>query len=544
MTTPIGEWEFGDNLPPQDSKVVAIHACLTHIGQVLYFHCRSYPFWTRVYDPQSNSIPNYNLVVPKWPVYYEADENNPAYPIQASKIFCSGHCFLPDGKILVAGGELNNPFPDSFIPIAPDRGLRYSFIFDPNNESDPWSITGPENNPHIMEKGRWYPTLTLLHNGNVLTMAGLTDEVVEIPHDPGKFTILFNKIPEIYFPSGTSAGWFQFQNEAALLPKDIFYSYPDAHVIPSGSLSGKVFYASTQLVPDINDPPSYTEGYSQIFDPFATGSGPYWTPISNRRTTPSEASAGLILPIRLSDENKSRVIITGGRWETFLDRIDLINLDPEEGSPVWESSAGKMNYARADHNAVLLPDRSLFIAGGVDSNGSVLFPELLDTDTLESIPYTPPEMEIARNYHSIGILLPDARILMGGGRVNDSGDVEDDTERRFSIFKPGYLMDGDRPVITAAPTNITYNEPFIITVDGDYDVDSMALMKTGSVTHGNNMDQRYIELSFEFVIGPVTTVDYSVTAPLNSYIAPPGYYMLFVLKEKLKVILENGRFLL
>lgn len=149
MAEPIGEWEED---APEDSKVVAVHACLTHLGHVLFFHCRSYPFWTRLYDPGTNEISEENYVVPKWPVYYEAASPLvQAYTIQASKIFCSGHCFLPNGKLLVAGGELNNPYPDAFEPIAPDRGLRYSFIFDPDPDVDPgppvpatdfWSVTG------------------------------------------------------------------------------------------------------------------------------------------------------------------------------------------------------------------------------------------------------------------------------------------------------------------------------------------------------------------------------------------------------------------
>ncbi|MCB0727470.1 MAG: DUF1929 domain-containing protein [Ignavibacteriae bacterium] len=532
MAPPLGEWEEGVNLPPIDSKVVAIHACLTNLGQVLYFHCRSYPFWTRLYDPVNNSVSDYNLVVPKWPIYYEEDENNPSYPIQPSKIFCSGHTFLPDGKILFAGGELNNPYPESFSPTAPDRGLRYSFIFDPANETDAWTITGPENNPFIMKKGRWYPTLTLLNDGTVLTVGGLTDEVIENPYDPGNYTVVQNRLVEIYIPSGMSAGWKLFNDPAAILPIDISYSYPDAHVIPVGSLAGKVFYATTQSVPGISDPVVYTDGYSQIFDPFATGSGPYFTAISNRRTTPSEASSGVLLPFRLSSNENARVLLTGGWWENFLNRIDLINLDPSTGTPLWESNASNMTYARADHNAILLPDRSLLFVGGVNSNGSVLIPELLDTDNLDWISNSLPQMPVARRYHSIGILLPDARILMGGGRVEDSGDVEDDTERRLSIYKPGYLMDGDRPVLINTPSEITYNELFSITVDGNYALDSIALMKPGSVTHGNNMDQRYIELSFEQIIGPGPTAEYSLTAPLNSFIAPPGYYMLFVLKDK------------
>lgn len=65
-----------------------------------------------------------------------------------------------------------------------------------------------------------------------------------------------------------------------------------------------------------------------------------------------------------------------------------------------------------------------------------------------------PDMPVARHYHSTAILLPDGRVLLGGGRVSNGGDVEDDTERRFSIYKPQYLLEGGRPVITDAPDEI------------------------------------------------------------------------------------------
>ncbi len=139
-----------------------------------------------------------------------------------------------------------------------------------------------------------------------------------------------------------------------------------------------------------------------------------------------------------------------------------------------------------------------------------------------------PQMPVERLYHSTAILLPDARILLGGGRVFRGGDVEDDTERRLSIFKPGYLMDGPQPQIINAPDEITYEDTFEIELDGTYPVESIALMKPGSVTHGNNMDQRYIGLKF---IARVNSTIFDVEAP-DSYKAPPGYYMLFVLKDK------------
>lgn len=83
MSVSFGVFEEG----PNDSKVTAVHSALLHNGKVLFFHCRSYPMWTRLYDPEEDEISETNLVVPIWPLATEER------PIEASRIFCSGHCF-------------------------------------------------------------------------------------------------------------------------------------------------------------------------------------------------------------------------------------------------------------------------------------------------------------------------------------------------------------------------------------------------------------------------------------------------------------------
>ena len=55
------------------------------------------------------------------------------------------------------------------------------------------------------------------------------------------------------------------------------------------------------------------------------------------------------------------------------------------------------------------------------------------------------------------------------------------------------------------------------------------LVGVGSVTHGFNMGQRFLNLP----ILPPRTTDTSVTvnAPLDENEAPPGYYMLFIFDD-------------
>jgi hypothetical protein len=54
-------------------------------------------------------------------------------------------------------------------------------------------------------------------------------------------------------------------------------------------------------------------------------------------------------------------------------------------------------------------------------------------------------------------------------------------------------------------------------------IQKVALVRLGAVTHSNNMEQRYIPLAFTAGASSLTA-----TAPANANIAPPGFYMLFV----------------
>ena len=53
-------------------------------------------------------------------------------------------------------------------------------------------------------------------------------------------------------------------------------------------------------------------------------------------------------------------------------------------------------------------------------------------------------------------------------------------------------------------------------------------MKAGAVTHSFDMDQRYVGLSFTVATG---SAGLTVAGPPNSNIAPPGYYMLFLVNK-------------
>jgi hypothetical protein len=97
---------------------------------------------------------------------------------------------------------------------------------------------------------------------------------------------------------------------------------------------------------------------------------------------------------------------------------------------------------------------------------------------------------------------------------------------RYEIetFSPPYLFRGPRPVIASAPASVAYGTSFSIDVDNPSRIVSVALLRGASVTHQTNTEQRYVALALN-QSGPRTL---SLQAPPHGGIAPPGYYMLFV----------------
>jgi len=123
-------------------------------------------------------------------------------------------------------------------------------------------------------------------------------------------------------------------------------------------------------------------------------------------------------------------------------------------------------------------------------------------------------------YHSTAVLLPDGRVLSAG---QSNGPLQMTGE----IFSPPYLFAGARPTIAGAPASVGYNQQFTITTPDFANISRVALVKASSVTHSNDFDQRYVDLTFNSDGSSGLTA----TSPPDSNHAPPGWYMLFILSS-------------
>jgi Domain of unknown function (DUF1929)/Bacterial Ig domain/Glyoxal oxidase N-terminus/Kelch motif len=388
-----------------------------------------------------------------------------SFPINVD-LFCSGNALLADGRVLVVGG-----YSGSSNPI----GIANAEIFDPSNNT--WTVV-----PNMTYR-RWYPTATTLSDGRVLVTAGWQTS----NHSNAG-------IPEIYNPSTNS--WTQLNSA-----NNPFETYPFIYQLTDGRLIhlGGSEYATDTETLDLNtqlwttlDPTIVDGGSSVMYQP------------------------GKIMKAGSASDSQN----SGASSKTTF------TLDTTQSSPAWVQTPS-MSYARTFLNLVTLPDDSVLAVGGeTDKNGgnianAVYAAELWSPQT--HVWTTMASMHTPREYHSTALLLPDGRVLVSGMGA-DFGNVPD--EKTAEFFSPPYLFKGARPVITQAPAQLQYGTNFFVATPDGASVASVALIRTGAVTHFFDQNTRFVPVTFQQTTGGLT-----VSAPTSSSLAPPGHYMLFLVNS-------------
>jgi hypothetical protein len=140
-------------------------------------------------------------------------------------------------------------------------------------------------------------------------------------------------------------------------------------------------------------------------------------------------------------------------------------------------------------------------------------------------------MAVTRQYHSTALLLPDGRVLSAGGGICGTCDQVGYLAKNAEVFTPPYLFQKDgsgqlapRPTISSAPSSAGYGSQVQISTPDAASIQKVALVRLGAVTHSNNMEQRYVPLNFSTGSGSLTA-----STPANTNVAPPGFYMLFII---------------
>jgi hypothetical protein len=382
-------------------------------------------------------------------------------------MFCNGMVVLPDGRPFVVGGTLQY---DPFF------GEPKSTVFDPATNT----FTDMQNMAH----GRWYPSVTTLGDGRVLTFSG-SDDV----------TGATNTTVEI-FTLGT--GWSTPYN-ASWTPA----LYPRMYLLPNG----KVFYAGPSVTTRLFDTTTHT-----------------WTTVGNTIFGNSRTyGSTVLLPLTPANNYDPQVISMGGG----NDNLTTETIDLGAATPIWKQGP-PMSQERIEMNAVMLPTGKVLAVGGSQmdeqASGASLNADLYDPATNSFTTMAP--NAYARMYHSNALLLPDATVAFAGGNP-----VRGTYEQHLEIYQPPYLFNANgsaatRPSISSLPSAITWGGSFSVSTPDAANISSVVLIRPGAPTHAFDMDQRLVGMSFTKGSGTLT-----VTAPPNGNIAPPGYYLLFLVNS-------------
>jgi hypothetical protein len=385
---------------------------------------------------------------------------------ESADLFCSGHALLSDGRVMVVGG-----YGESNSTI----GITNAEIFD--------STTNSWTDLPKMQYRRWYPTATTLSNGRIMVTAGW------------QTTAHTNAgISEIYDPVANT--WSSLTNA-----NNPFETYPFLYLLPDGRVIhiGGSEYATDTDVLDLN-----TATWT-VVDPAIVDGG----------------SATMYLPgkfIKAGSASDSQEV--GASADTTY------VLDMTQPSPQWHQTPS-MTYSRTFFNLTMLPDGNVLATGGeTDKNGGDISKAVYAAELWSPLTQTwstMASMHTPREYHGTALLLPDARVLVSGMGA-DFGNVPDEKSAEF--YSPPYLFKGARPTISQAPAQIQYNTNFFVGTPDNAGIASVALIRTGAVTHFFDQNERFLPLSFTQTTGGLT-----VTAPVDANLAPPGYYMLFIVNN-------------
>ena len=363
-----------------------------------------------------------------------------------------------------------------------------------------------------MNYPRWYPTGTTMPNGDIVVQGGSSRGG---PGGPGVLT------PEIR-TTGEGSGWKTLTGATSAAaygdgvegPDENRWWYPRAFVTPG---SGTLFNITGTMMYEL-DP--YANGGNGVVN--LRGRVPAAVASQGANGNPVGATSTAVM------YQPGKILQVGGGWWANGGGPDgarggfTVDITGGTAAPVVAPTA-PMKYQRHWATSTIMPDGKVLVTGGGRENNGrddvVTNPEIWDpatgTWTTVEVPH-----EHARLYHSTALLLPDGRVMIGGGGAPGPRNYTD-----VEYYSPSYLFDGNspavRPEITSAPDTIGYAGTFDVATSSD--VSRVTLVRNGSITHGFNNDQNFQDLTFTETASGIT-----IDAPKDATYAPPGAYMLFI----------------
>ena len=424
-------------------------------------------------------------------------------------LFCSVHCFRPDGSLFVAGGHISDGV-----------GANQACVYDPFN--DIWTAIPAMNN------GRWYPSALTLPDSSVFVISGSMNKAYDV-----------DNIPQVW----RNGAWVEVSS-----PLLVSALYPRLHLAPDGSIFTAGPLAKSQYLALDGFPPT---------DKASTTVGAW---------APDDPKQKIQLPKRIAGERQygssavyepGKIIWTGGGNQPVMDNDDnvimvdneptgpptkvaeIIDLnDKSDKGPQWRHTS-PMLYPRRQHNATTLPDGTVLVTGGTKGPGFNNVDDGMPVHVAEL--WNPADgkwTEMAaensdRCYHGNAVLLPTGEVLSLGSGEGGVDPAKWNPPRNnltnAQKFRPPYLFKGNRPTVISPPPNeVKYGQDITVTVADTDSIAQLSWIRLGSVTHGMNMNQSVWYQKFE----PAESKSFTAQAPDNRYTAPPGHYMVFFMNTQ------------
>ncbi|HLF40349.1 MAG TPA: galactose oxidase early set domain-containing protein [Acidimicrobiia bacterium] len=441
-------------------------------------------------------------------------------------MFCADIVSLADGRMAVVGGSdwYNEPVvldqnkgDERHLGAVEVNGIRNVKLFNPDTNNF-------DQSGH-MKYQRWYPSGVVLADGKMLVVGGVTKLI--------KSTQLSNiRRTETWDPATNSFT----ENYTGPESENSLPTQPRLFLAPNG----KIFYggAGQSWIPFGQAADEGLWALQQFFDLNTK----QWEVVGVNPLGVHDTAYSAMLPMDPPYDKMSILTFGGtagpspGSWAAVP--FSSITTVDKSGKLDFQMT-GKLNHARWFPTGTPLPDGSVIATQGASLSEPVMPGTELAVRMIERWdPKTKQwsEMRLGgrdRTYHNTALMLPDARVLIGGhsavghfyGNRQDAGKPfpNNDADPSFEVFSPPYLFWGERPLITRVQSGIAWGETFELSTPKPDAVAEVLLMRVGSVQHSNDSDQRSLRLPFERQGDHL-----SVTAPPNGVAAAPGYYYLFV----------------